>query len=268
MQKLAGLLLALVVSGCNTVPLTPVTEERTQVRSDPRIPVAQFAAEVRAFGGADRTFTIAVVGFDDLSGQRIEEGASTAVASSGKLLVESLLVEPALSGKFSVFSRANLQSLLTERSLAKAFNDNRRQQILEKTPDALRPNVARELQPAFVIPDMRPADLLLYGAVVGYDKSLSDDGAGVGMLGYNAKRQSSADQLYVMVQLIETGSGRIIAVGRGSEAIRSSLTQGGYFGFLSEARILELEAGMALNDPKMAALYVALQQALMEVFGG
>ena len=69
-----------------------------------------------------------------------------------------------------------------------------------------------------------------------------------------------------MVQLVETVSGRIRSVGSGSEVVGSSLNSGGYFGLLDPFTVLEVEGGLAANDPRTLALIAALQKALLEMF--
>lgn len=228
---------------------------------------ADFFGALKGFGGnLEQSFTVAVIDFQDLTGSRIEGGASTAVATSGKLLTEFLLTSPSLQSKFQVYSRSSLKELLTERTLAENFDRNRKNRLLADTPESLMAVVSQQLQPLFDLADIRPVDLLISGAVVGYDKNLSDDGMAAGLLGYNAKQKRSVDQLYVMVQLIETKTGRIRSVGTAAAEISSTLRSGGYLGFLSQYQILELEGGLAVNDPTTLALFEALSHALVEMF--
>ena len=130
----------------------------------------------------------------------------------------------------------------------------------------MRALIQESLKPTYNLPDLHPVDLLLYGAVVGYDKDLRDSGVGSGLLGYNVKKERSIDQIHVMVQLVETVTGRIRSVGTASKEVGSSLVSGGYFGLLDEFTVLELEGGNATNDPRTLALLAALQEALLEMF--
>ena len=225
-----------------------------------------FFDQLAGFGEDNSSYTLAVMQFEDLSGTRSEGGISSAVASSGKLLTEYLLSAPQLRTKFSVYSRGALKDLLTERSLATQYEASRREKLLKKTPPELIGLVTGNINPIFDLPDMRPVDLLIYGAVVGYDKNLAESGSGAGIAGAAVRTKRSIDQLYVMVQLIETKTGRIRSVGTASQTVDSTLTSSGFLGFLSQYRILELEDGSAVNDPATIALFTALQEAILEMF--
>lgn len=227
---------------------------------------AEFYASLSSFGAPEVNYSIAVINFEDLTGARVEGGVSTAVSAAGKMLTELLLSSKELSPKFSVYSRSGLKDLITERSLAQAFEASRLEKLLKATPPELHSLVQEQMKPVFDLPDMRPADLLIYGAVVGYDKNLSDGGMGVGIAGGNAKQSRSTDQLYVILQLVETKTGRIRSVGSATELVDSTLTSSGYLGFISQFRILELEGGKAVNDPTTVALFNALQRAILEMF--
>lgn len=255
----------LLVSGCSTLggsDSAPMPQRQGAFTID-----GIFFESLKGFGGsAEQVFSVAVIDFQDLTGSRIEGGASTAVATSGKLLTEFLLTSPSLESKFQVYSRSSLKELLTERTLAENFDRNRKNRLLAETPESLMAVMSQKIQPLFDLADIRPVDLLITGAVVGYDKNLTDDGMGAGLLGYNAKQKRSVDQLYVMVQLIETKTGRIRSVGTAAAEIGSTLRSGGYLGFLSQYQILELEGGLAVNDPATLALFDALRQALVEMF--
>lgn len=266
----AASLLALVMfaflSGCAAqIPQPGVIGHIPAEKQTPTVS-EDFALTLKDFGGEDTRFSLAVMKFDDLSGTRIEGGISTAVASSGKLLSEFLLTAPELDGKFLVFNREALTDLLNERRLAESYNESRKAKLIAEARPELQGLIRDSLKPTYELPDLHPVDLLLYGAVVGYDKDLIDDGAGAGLAGYSVKRERSLDQVHVMVQLVETVSGRIRSVGSASQVVGSTLNSGGYFGLLDPFRALEIEGGRASNDPRTIALLEALQEALLRMF--
>ena len=184
-KALFTLMLLVSLTGCATSSM-PIGEASQTVaqRQTPSVS-DNFILTLKDFGGDDTRFSLAVMNFEDLSGARIEGGISSAVASSGKLLSEFLLTAPALNGKFLVYSRSSLTDLLNERRLAESFNESRKAKMVAEARPEMRALIQESLKPTYDLPDLHPVDLLLYGAVVGYDKDLVDDGLGIGLVGYN-----------------------------------------------------------------------------------
>ncbi|MCO4800336.1 MAG: hypothetical protein KC484_14075 [Colwelliaceae bacterium] len=252
----------------NTVGCSSSTNnERSLLKRSPSL-VAEslFIDTLNRFGKPDKSYTISIQNFEDLSGSRSEGGISTSVVSSGKFLTEFLLTSPALRKKFYIFNRSQLNALLTERKLANAFDQDRKQRLIEKSNPLLKDILKDSLKPKYDFIALEPSQYLIIGAVIGYDKSIDEYGQGLGIMGANAKEKTSIDQLHVMVQLIDTNTGRIISVGSGTEEVKSKLRTQGYFGLINPYRILELENGGVKNDPSTIAFFMALQVALMEMF--
>jgi curli biogenesis system outer membrane secretion channel CsgG len=226
----------------------------------------EFVASVKTFGGDKDVFTLSVQNFEDLSGSRSEGGISTSVAASGKFLTEFLLSTPELRHKFHVLNRTHLNALLTERKLAVAFDEDRKTRLVDQANPVLKEILANSLKPKYDFPALEPATYLLHGAVIGYDKAIDEYGQGYGLMGANTKEKTSIDQLYVMVQLIDTHTGEIVSVGTATQRVNSVLTSSGFFGLINPYRILELEGGGVKNDPTTIAFFTALQAAIMEMF--
>jgi len=255
--------LSLFITGCSSLS----NIEGSYLKHSPSLSAdALFVKSVKSFGKPDKSYTIAIQSFEDLSGSRSEGGISTSVANSGKFLTEFLLTSTELRKKFHIFNREQLNALLTERKLANAFEQDRKQRLIDKSNPLLKDILKDSLKPKYDFIALEPSQYLIIGAVIGYDKSTDEYGLGFGLMGANTKEKTSVDQLHVMVQLIDTNTGRIISMGSGTEEVKSNLRTQGYFGLINPYRILELENGGVTNDPSTIAFFMALQVALMEMF--
>ena len=211
--------------------------------------------------------SVAVTSFEDLTGARVDGGSSTAVAASGHLLLEFILKNYRDEGHLAIYSRRLLSELINERRLAQQANTSYATEAvnsLSKATQALMGNA--KIKPLHDLPDLGPVDFLITGAVIGYDKNTRDSGAAAGMVGISNRYQQSEDSVSVLVELINVKTGAMSGIGISSELISSKLFNAGVFKYLEVDKILELEGGGSLNEPKTYALYLALTQAVENMF--
>lgn len=211
--------------------------------------------------------SVAVTSFEDLTGARVDGGSSTAVAASGHLLLEFILKNYRDEGHLAIYSRRLLSELINERRLAQQANTSYATEAvnsLSKATQALMGNA--KIKPLHDLPDLGPVDFLITGAVIGYDKNTRDSGAAAGMVGISNRYQQSEDSVSVLVELINVKTGAMSGIGIASEFISSKLFNAGVFKYLEVDKILELEGGGSLNEPKTYALYLALTQAVENMF--
>ena len=211
--------------------------------------------------------SVAVTSFEDLTGARVDGGSSTAVAASGHLLLEFILKNYRDEGHLAIYSRRLLSELINERRLAQQANTSYATEAvnsLSKATQALMGNA--KIKPLHDLPDLGPVDFLITGAVIGYDKNTRDSGAAAGMVGVSNRYQQSEDSVSVLVELINVKTGAMSGIGIASELISSKLFNAGVFKYLEVDKILELEGGGSLNEPKTYALYLALTQAVENMF--
>ena len=211
--------------------------------------------------------SVAVTSFEDLTGARVDGGYSTAVAASGHLLLEFILKNYRDEGHLAIYSRRLLSELINERRLAQQANTSYATEAvnsLSKATQALMGNA--KIKPLHDLPDLGPVDFLITGAVIGYDKNTRDSGAAAGMVGISNRYQQSEDSVSVLVELINVKTGAMSGIGIASELISSKLFNAGVFKYLEVDKILELEGGGSLNEPKTYALYLALTQAVENMF--
>lgn len=256
-----------MVSGCSQAAMS-----LDQHASDQGTRVAELAASApvslaaNSFFSGGRGRSVAVAQFDDLTGARIEGGTSTAVAASGRLLTEYILMGANVQDAYRVLDRAGLNNLLNERRLAEQVNATNELAVINAAPAAIRDQLPGRVPPLVDIEPLGVSDYLIYGAVVGYDRRLIDNGTGVGIAGVRMRNRASRDQVSVIVQLVDVRTGEIIATGFDAQFIDSSLVAGDIFALLRTDRLLEFEQANLVNDPTTLALFLAIDAALTEMF--
>jgi len=266
---LLAVALSAVSCGANLAVLDARSATRPLVIGNPESEYSEYSpSEVMSeFVARHGVASMAVTSFDDLTGARVEGGASTAIAGSGLLLLELILNSYSDERRIRLFSRRLLTDLVNERRLAQQYNSTAASRSLNSLSEAAKALVNPDkLSKAYDLADIAPVDYLLTGAVIGYDKNLSDLGAGAGLVGLSSSYKKSDDAVTVLVQIIDVATGEIAGVGIGSESVTSVMLGGGVFKFLEIDRILELEGGGSLNEPRTYALYQALNQAVENMF--
>lgn len=259
--------ISLLIAACGQVEMV----QKRHLGKEP-VQVNELAASDQVSGAANAFFSrasatrVAVTSFEDQSGARIENGASSAIAASGKMLAEYILMTANGQNRFQVMDRTNVNQLLDERRLAAQVNQRHEADVIRTAPDAVKDKMKGRVPPLIDLPELQPSDFLISGAVVGYDKRLQDDGTGVGIAGLSSNSRQSRDQVNVIIHLIDVRTGQIIATGFSAQFIDSTAVTGGIFKLLSVDRLLEFEKTNLLNDPTTFALFRAIDAALTEMF--
>ena len=267
LKKYTFVLLCVAVSGCaQDIQIAERHRPKAEVVTSSKDFAQNSAQPISAFFQKRKNKRIAVSGFEDLSGARIEGGASTAVAASGRILTHYLLLENNKNNQYKLLDRAILNDLLNERRLAAQINTKNENDVLDASPDFLRESLRGKIPQLIKSDDLLPTDYLIYGAVVGYDKRLKDDGAGAGLAGFRLSNRISRDQVSVVLQLISVQTGEIVGIGFGTQFIDSTSLQAGIFAQIKVDRILEYEKADIINDPTTFALIQAIDLALGEMF--
>jgi curli biogenesis system outer membrane secretion channel CsgG len=171
-----------------------------------------------------------------------------------------------VQGAYRVLDRAGLNDLLNERRLAEQINATNELAVINAAPAAIRDQLPGRIPPLVDIEPLGVSDYLIYGAVVGYDRRLIDNGTGVGIAGVRMRNRASRDQVSVIVQLVDVRTGEIIATGFDAQFIDSTLVAGDIFALLRTDRLLEFEQANLVNDPTTLALFLAIDAALTEMF--
>ena len=198
--------------------------------------------------------TIAVYRFMDLTGQRKPSTKfsqlSTAVTQGSDAFVISALKSVSNGDWFQVVERNGLDNLVKERQLIRSTRDLYDGEA--KIENVLKP--------------MLFAGLLIEGGIVGYDSNTSSGGAGARYFGIGISDQYRVDQVTVAMRIVSVQSGEILLTTNVTKTIASHSTGGDVFRFLDMGtKALEVETGVAINEPVNYAIRTAIEFAVLEL---
>tara|TARA_R110002153_G_scaffold269849_1_gene435783 strand:+ start:117 stop:935 length:819 start_codon:yes stop_codon:yes gene_type:complete len=198
--------------------------------------------------------TIAVYRFMDLTGQRKPSTKfsqlSTAVTQGSDAFVISALKSVSNGDWFQVVERNGLDNLVKERQLIRSTRDL----------------YDGENEIENVLKPMLFAGLLIEGGIVGYDSNTSSGGAGARYFGIGISDQYRVDQVTVAMRIVSVQSGEILLTTNVTKTIASHSTGGDVFRFLDMGtKALEIETGVAINEPVNYAIRTAIEFAVLEL---
>lgn len=237
------MLLTLVLAGCGAH--TAGIHEQPELAPLP-VPVI---AELPELDG--QKIPIAVYGFLDKTGQRKPNERfsqlSSAVTQGAEVYVIDALKNIGNETWFTVLERNSLQNLTKERQLirstAETFDDG-------KSP----------------LKALKYAGLLIDGGVVGYDSNITSGGVGARYFGIGASTEYRTDQITVAMRIISVQTGEILLTVLTQKSIASHSSGADVFRFLDlGTKALEVEAGMAVNEPTSYAVKAAVEAAVAEL---
>ena len=195
---------------------------------------------------------IAVYDFIDMTGQKKPGGSfasmSTAVTQgSYQILIKAL--SDAGDGKwFRVVERSSLPSLLQERKLIRST----RQQVNGEGAEPL--------------PPLLFAGAYITGGIVGYDSNIQSGGAGARYFGLGVSEQYRVDQVTVSMRIVSVQTGEVLLSTNVTKTIASHSSGGDVFRFLDMGtKALELETGVAVNEPVNYAIRTAIEFAVLQL---
>jgi len=195
---------------------------------------------------------LAVYQFADLTGQQrpndaFSEMSKAVTQGASNLLIKAL--KDVGDGKwFRVAERESLQSLLQERKL------------IRTTRQMTQGDKAKPLGP------MLYAGAYLTGGIVGYDSNTLTGGIGHRFLGIGASAQYRQDTVTVMLRLINVVSGEVELAIMTEKTILSVGIGGDKFKYKDlDTKLLEIEAGIAKNEPVTYAVRKTIEGAVVEL---
>ena len=216
-------------------------------------PTKELLMSVPELDGQPR-ITIAVYRFTDLTGQRKPSTKfsqlSTAVTQGSDTFVISALKAVSNGTWFQVVERNGLDNLVKERQLIRSTRDL----------------YDGENEIENVLKPMLFAGLLIEGGIVGYDSNTSSGGAGARYFGIGISDQYRVDQVTVAMRIVSVQSGEILLTTNVTKTIASHSTGGDVFRFLDMGtKALEIETGVAINEPVNYAIRTAIEFAVLEL---
>ncbi|MFJ3486813.1 CsgG/HfaB family protein [Pseudomonas sp. NPDC090202] len=189
---------------------------------------------------------VAVYGMRDQTGQykpSPDSSFSTSVTQGAASLLVNALRD---SRWFRPVERENLQDLLTERKIVRA---------LEQPQD----------KAVGQLPPLRPANLIIEGAIVAYESNVRTGGFGVRYLGIGPSDLYRQDQVTVNLRAVDIRSGDIIQSVTTTKTVFSVQLDFGVFKFVSLRHLLEVETGLSRNEPVQQCVREAIEAGLIHL---
>lgn len=249
MPRVFSLIGVMAVAGC-----ADYAKELENAYPPTMTAVSEQSLQLRLLPGPSERVSVAVYDLPDLTGQYKErenvQSLSRAVSQGGGALLIKALQDAGQRRWFTVLDRTNLDNLLRERQIV---TEMRRLYRGETSPDAN------------AIPPLRHAGILIQGAIVGYDTNTETGGFGARYLGIGGDTQWKLDIVTVNLQAVATSTGEVLASVMVQKPIASSSLRGGIFRYVELDKLLEVEAGVAANEPKQLALQMAVEKAVFSL---
>ena len=198
--------------------------------------------------------TIAVYRFSDLTGQRKPSTKfsqlSTAVTQGADVFVINALKCVSNGTWFQVVERNGLDNLVKERQLIRSTRD-----LYDGENE-----IEKILKP------MLFAGLIVEGGIVGYDSNTQSGGQGARYFGIGVSEQYRVDQVTVSMRIVSVQTGEILLSTNVTKTIASHSSGGDVFRFLDlGTKALELETGVAVNEPVNYAIRTAIEFAVLQL---
>ncbi|KAA0911509.1 CsgG/HfaB family protein [Pusillimonas sp. ANT_WB101] len=195
---------------------------------------------------------VAVYGFRDQTGQykpSPESAFSTAVTQgAGSMLIKALKD----SGWFIPVEREDLQSLLTERRVIRAIDD-------EDSGNG---------QSKVRVPNLMPASIVLNGGIVSYDSNVRTGGLGAQFLGVGASAQYRVDQVGINLRSVDVNTGEVLQSVSTTKTIYSYEIHPSVFKFVNFNDLLQIEGGITSNEPAQLCVQEAVEAAVAHLIVG
>ena len=198
--------------------------------------------------------TIAVYDFTDQTGQRKPSTKfsqlSTAVTQGADVFVINALKSVSGGDWFQVIERKNLDNLVKERQLIRSTRD-----LYDGEQE-----IENILKPLLF------AGLIVEGGIVGYDSNTNSGGFGARYFGIGINDAYRVDQVTVAMRLISVQTGEILLTTNVTKTIASHSEGGDVFKFLDMGtKALEVETGVAVNEPVNYAIRTAIEYAVLNI---
>lgn len=242
-RVLLSLLVLLTLSGCAHIHMDAAREEPVALQ-----PRENLISKLPDLDGPP--ITIAVYGFQDKTGQMKPNDRLAVFSKAVTQGAEVFLIKSLQDSKnwFKVVERVGLDNLIKERQLIR----NQREVYEGKDAKPLKP--------------MTVAGVMIEGGIIGFDSNIRSGGNGARFLGIGGSQQYRVDEIVISLRLISVNSGEVLLSNAVSKTIYSTQHNVGVLRFVDAGtKALELENGMALNEPTTYAVRVAIEQAVYDM---
>ena len=242
-QILLSALIVFALSGCAHIHMEASKEEPVAL-----LPRESLTTKIPELDGPP--IAIAVYGFTDKTGQMKPNDKLAVFSKAVTQGAEVFLIKSLQDSKnwFKVVERVGLDNLIKER------------QLIRNQREVYEGKDARPLKP------MTVAGVMIEGGIIGYDSNIRSGGNGARFLGIGGSQQYRMDEIVISMRLISVNSGEVLLSNAVSKTIFSTQHNVGVLRFVDAGtKALELENGMALNEPTTYAVRVAIEQAVYDM---
>ena len=242
-RLILSFIIATALSGCAHVQMESGKEEPVALQ-----PRESLTTKIPELDGP--AITIAVYGFQDKTGQMKPNDKLAVFSKAVTQGAEVFLIKSLQDSKnwFKVVERVGLDNLIKER------------QLIRNQREVYEGKDARPLKP------MTVAGVMIEGGIIGYDSNIRSGGNGARFLGIGGSQQYRVDEIVISMRLISVNSGEVLLTTAVSKTIFSTQHNVGVLRFVDAGtKALELENGVAMNEPTTYAVRVAIEQAVYDM---
>ena len=242
-RLILSFVIATALSGCASIHMDVGRDEPVALQ-----PRESLTTKIPELDGP--AITIAVYGFTDKTGQMKPNDKLAVFSKAVTQGAEVFLIKSLQDSKnwFKVVERVGLDNLIKER------------QLIRNQREVYEGKDARPLKP------MTVAGVMIEGGIIGYDSNIRSGGNGARFLGIGGSQQYRVDEIVISMRLISVNSGEVLLTTAVSKTIFSTQHNVGVLRFVDAGtKALELENGMALNEPTTYAVRVAIEQAVYDM---
>jgi curli production assembly/transport component CsgG len=115
------------------------------------------------------------------------------------------------------------------------------------------------------LPPLRPANLIVTGAIVAYESNVRTGGIGVRYLGVGPSDLYRQDQVTINLRAVDIRSGEVIQSVTTTKTVFSIQLDFGIFKFVSLKHLLEVETGLSRNEPVQQCVREAIEAGLIHL---
>lgn len=326
LPKMVVVLLVAALASCSEFPETPEPNARAALLANENTFLKGQTQNIAKLPRRTKPIRIAVYDIPDKTGANKSNNdfaeISRALSQGANALVIDALSRAGGGTWFAIAERADLQSLLNERSMAsqqiiearqRAHVRAERQRVsqamtrLEEEIAQLRRQVGAEFAAAqkngqlpagtpsyeqtlanidalynrrrssiegekpfsafegsVPVKPLTTADYILSGSIVAYDSDIQSSGSGLRVMNIGGQKEVRRDIITVNLRVVSVESGLILSNKTVTQMVASERAGGNILSYITKNRVLEFEAGYAMNEPKTFALDAAFQKALLD----
>lgn len=242
--SLASLVMSVALASCTTAPELALPEPVVNYDSPTKLELANLPPPTKSI-------SVAVYSFTDQTGQfkpmQSTQTLSRAVTQGPSAVLVQALHDAGGNEWFDVVERENLQHLLNERQIISQMRERYLGET-EVNPNALPPLVF--------------AGILLEGGIISYDTNIRTGGAGARFLGIGAATEYREDTITVYLRAVSTKTGTVLTSVTTSQRVASIGIAANAFRYVSFKELLEVDAGITVNQPTQLAVQQAIEKSV------